>query len=92
MKILVLGDIVGRPGRKFVSDHIKTFIKNENISAISSEAVDIEYSVKNPLESLINDKFDLLEQVEHSAYLNFGALNLLHSCEGNKSSKLSSTI
>ena len=32
MKILVLGDIVGRPGRKFVSDHIKTFIKNENIS------------------------------------------------------------
>ena len=26
MRILVLGDVVGRPGRKFVSDHLKTFI------------------------------------------------------------------
>ena len=32
MRILVLGDIVGRPGRKFVSDHLKTFIANKNIS------------------------------------------------------------
>ena len=32
MRILVLGDVVGRPGRKFVSDHLKTFIANKNIS------------------------------------------------------------
>ena len=32
MRILVLGDIVGRPGRKFLADHLKTFIKNEKIS------------------------------------------------------------
>ena len=27
MRILVLGDIVGRPGRKFVSDHLKLSLK-----------------------------------------------------------------
>jgi len=31
MKILVLGDIVGRPGRCFLNDHLKRFIENENI-------------------------------------------------------------
>ena len=45
-------------------------IKNENISAISSDAVDIEYSVKNPLLSFIKERPNLFVQVEHFAYLN----------------------
>ena len=32
MRILVLGDVVGRPGRKFLSAHLKTFIENKNVS------------------------------------------------------------
>ena len=28
----MLGDIVGRPGRKFLTDHLRTFIKIEKIS------------------------------------------------------------
>ena len=59
-------------------------IINENISAISSEAVDIAYSVINPLESLIKDKSVLFEQVEHSAYLKLGILNFSHLLYGNK--------
>ena len=31
MRILVLGDVVGRPGRKFLSAHLKTFIENKNV-------------------------------------------------------------
>ena len=51
-----------------ISDNFFLFvIKNENISAISSEGVDIEYSVKKPWVLFIKDKPDLLEQVEHSA-------------------------
>ena len=36
MRILVLGDVVGRPGRRFLSDHLKTFIENENVSLCSA--------------------------------------------------------
>ena len=32
MKILVLGDIVGRPGRNFLSQYLQNFIKQEDIS------------------------------------------------------------
>jgi calcineurin-like phosphoesterase len=32
MKILVLGDIVGRPGRNFLSQYLQTFIEQEDIS------------------------------------------------------------
>ena len=35
-------------------------IKKENISAISSDGVDIEYSVKNPLVSSNSDRFKVL--------------------------------
>ena len=54
-------------------------IKCENTSAISSEAVDCEYSVKNPLVSLYVLRFNLLEQVEHFAYLKSLLLKLVHS-------------
>ena len=32
MKILILGDIVGRPGRNFLSQNLQTFIEKEDIS------------------------------------------------------------
>ena len=31
MRILILGDIVGRPGRKFLSDHLADFRSREEI-------------------------------------------------------------
>ena len=31
MKILVLGDIVGRPGRNFLSENLKSFKQRENV-------------------------------------------------------------
>jgi calcineurin-like phosphoesterase len=32
MKILILGDIVGRPGRNFLSQNLQTFIEQKDIS------------------------------------------------------------
>ena len=42
-------------------------IKKEKISAISSDGIDFEYSVKNPFVFSYKSKLSLLEQVEHSA-------------------------
>ena len=42
-------------------------IKNEKISAISSDGIDLEYSVKKPSVFSYRSKFNLSEQVEHSA-------------------------
>ncbi len=46
-----------------------SLIKNEKSSAISSEGVDIEYCVRNPLVLFKSDKPKRSEQVEHLAYL-----------------------
>ena len=34
MKILLLGDIVGRPGRNFLTNHLSTFLKNSPVDLI----------------------------------------------------------
>ena len=31
MKILVLGDVVGRPGQNFLSENLKSFKQRENV-------------------------------------------------------------
>ena len=54
-------------------------VKNEKSSAISSDAVDLEYSVKKPLVLSKRFKPSLSEQVEHLAYLKPILLNLLQS-------------
>ena len=50
-------------------------IKKEKISAISSDGIDLEYSVKKPLVFSYKSKFNLSEQVEHSAYSKSELLN-----------------
>ena len=59
--------------------------KCEKISAISSDAVDFEYSVKNPSILLYNSRFQLLLHVEHSLYLKSFLLNVFHSTLLNSS-------
>ena len=56
-----------------------SLIKKEKISAISSDGVDIEYSVRNPWVFTKGDKFKRSVQVEHFAYLNSELLNFFHS-------------
>ena len=50
-------------------------IKKEKISAISSDGIDFEYSVKKPFVFSYKSKFNLSEQVEHSAYSKSELLN-----------------
>jgi len=54
-------------------------IKWENTSAISSEAVDLEYSVKKPSVFLYVSNPSLSLQVEHLAYSNSSTLKLDHT-------------
>ena len=34
MKILLLGDIVGRPGRNFLSSHLSTFLEDASVDLV----------------------------------------------------------
>ena len=39
MKILVLGDIVGRPGRNFLSHYLQSYIEQEDDLVLDQEAI-----------------------------------------------------